>query len=165
MKKTWLDTLGRAIIEQLETDMVELRLEMEHDSSIFPDSTELACTFTAGTPANAWSAWAEVVDDTAPTPVTFSSKFATQAGHLSGAQIEDLSHKDKRYQLCLAYGDAKVCIFHHRFLSGEVKKLPAIQVVRVRAAQIPAGEAIYYRLKCEQAGATCEVSFRYHYHP
>ena len=149
----------------LKADVDELRLEMEHDSEIYPDSTDLTCAFIAGNPANTWSVWAEVVDDTAPVPVSLSSKFATQSGHVSGALIEDLSHKDKRYELCMSYGDGKVCIFRHRFLSGEVRKLAAVQIIRVRAGVIPAGETIYGRMKCEQALATCEVSFRYHHHP
>jgi len=165
MKKTWLDTLGRDIIEELQTEVDELILEMSHDSEIFPDSTELVCTFTAGTPANTWGAWVEIVDNTPVTPITFSSKFAAEAGHLSGALIEDISHKDKRYEVCGAYGDAKVCIFDHRFVAGEVKKLAAIQAIRVRAPQIPAGETIYYRMRCEEPLATCEISFRYHLHP
>ncbi|GAH81813.1 unnamed protein product, partial [marine sediment metagenome] len=36
---------------------------------------------------------------------------------------------------------------------------------RIRAAHIPAGEEIYYQMMCEEAGATCEVSIRYHPHP
>jgi len=172
VKKTWLDTLGRAIIEAIQTDVEaiqtdvdELILEMQHDSEIFPENTNRKVEFTAGAPANTWGAWAEVEDDTPVTPDTLSSKFATQVGHISGILIEDLSDKDKRYQLEVAHGDAKTRIMTHRFLSGEVKKLPAIQFMRIRAAQMPAGETIYYRLKCETAGATCEVSFRYHYHP
>ena len=163
VKKTWLDIVGQAIIEAIQTDVDELILEMQHDSVLFPENTNRKVEFTAGNPANTWSAWAEIEDDTPVTPDTLSSKFTTQA-HLSGLLVEDLSNKDKRYQLEVAYGDAKTRILTHRFLSGEVKKLPAIQFMRIRAAQMPAGETIYYRMKCETAGATCEVSFRYHYH-
>lgn len=148
----------------LQADIDALRIEMEHESDIFPDGTALKCELTAGSPANTWSSWAEIVDDTSPTPITFSSLFASQAGHISGLLIEDLSHHDKRYELCVAYSDAKVCILLHRFLSGDTKKLAAVQFVRIRAESIPAGETVYYKMRCEEAAGTCEVSFRYHFH-
>ncbi|GAH65019.1 unnamed protein product, partial [marine sediment metagenome] len=120
MKKTWLDTVGRAIIEGIQTDvatlrtevatlqadMAELRLEMEHDSDLFPESTARVGPLTAGAPADTWSDWAEVTDDTPVTPVTFSSK-VTKETHITGMLVEDLSHKDKRYALEIAWGDAK----------------------------------------------------------
>lgn len=153
----------RPNLTQLQADMDELLLEMQHDSLIFPDATERKVEFTAGSPANTFGTWVEIVDDTPVTPITFSSKFS-QRGHMSGILIEDLSDKDKRYLLEVAYGDAKTIILRHRFLSGEAKKLPAIQFIRIRAEHLPAEETVYYRMKCETAGATCEVSFRYHYH-
>lgn len=145
-------------------DVETLIFEAQHDSVIFPDSTERKVELTAGNPANTWNAWVELADDTPVTPITFSSKCAIGNTHVSGFLIEDLSIKDKRYQLEIAYGDAKTRILTHRFLSGEVKKLPAVQFVRVRAAPIPAGEKVYYRMKCEDAAATCEISLRYHVH-
>ena len=171
MKKTWLDTVGRAIIEELQADIEELQtevdsliLEIQHDSELFPENTDRKVELTAGTPANTWSAWTEIEDDDTP-PVTFSSKIICIV-HLSGLLIEDLSNKDKRYELQIAYGDAKTQITSHRFLVGDVvKKLAAIQFIRVRAEHIPLGEKVYYRMRCETAGATCEISLRYHCHP
>lgn len=150
-------------LSEVEADLDELLLEISHDSQIYPDDTNRKVEFTAGGTENTWSSWAEVEDDDTPA-VTLSSKFVSQEGHISGILIEDLSHDDKRYELCIAYGDAKTCILTHRFLSGEVKKLAAIQFVRIRSVKIPTGETIYYRMKCEQPSATCEVSIRYHYH-
>jgi hypothetical protein len=75
-----------------------------------------------------------------------------------------LSHKDKRYLIEIAYGDLKIRVFTHRFLAGEVRKLEAVQFMRVRADHIPDNETVYYRMKCEQAAGTCEVSIRYHCH-
>ncbi|MBA7676475.1 hypothetical protein ES703_84716 [subsurface metagenome] len=147
-------------------DLSPLLLEIRHDSELFPEDTNRKVELTAGAPANTWSDWAEIEDDTPVTPDTLSSKFATQLGHISGILIEDLSDKEKRYQLEVAYGDAKTRVLTHRFLTGDVaKKLAAIQFIRIRAEEVPAGETIYYKMKCETAGATCEVSFRYHYHP
>lgn len=152
-------------IETIKGDVDILVLEAQHDSDIFPDSTERKVELTAGNPANTWSAWIELVDDTPVTPITFSSKCATKSTHISGLLVEDLSDSDKRYQMEIAYGDAKIGVLTHRFLSGETKKLPAIQFMLVRADHIPAGEKVYYRMKCEEAAATCEISLRYHCHP
>jgi len=70
----------------LVADVDRLRLEMEHDSEIFPDSTARKVEFTAGTPADTWGDWVEVEDDTPVTPVTFSSK-VTGETHVSGFLI------------------------------------------------------------------------------
>ena len=142
----------------------ELQLEQSHTTQIFPESTELAVLFTAGGATNAWSTWAEIEDDTPGTPVKFTSKAATGALHICALQVEDLSNKDKRYMLEIAYGGSKTVVARHRFLSGETKKLAAITFARIRAERIPAGEEIYYRMKCETAGATCEISLRHHPH-
>ncbi len=158
-----LQVLGK--IGVLQVDIDQLRLEMEHDSDIFPDGTERKVEFTAGTPANTWSAWIEVEDDTPVTPITFSSKVIRET-HVSGLLIEDISIKDKRYELEIAWGDDKIRILLHRFLMGDVvKKLAAIQFIRIRTASIPIGGLVYYRMRCEEALATCEISLRYHYHP
>ena len=93
----------RVDMDQLQADMDQLRYEMEHDSEIFPDSTARIVEFTAGTPINTWSAWVEVEDDTPVTPITFSSKVIGET-HLSGILIEDLSDKDKRYELEIVWG-------------------------------------------------------------
>ena len=153
-----LKALWEAIVGN--TDL--LVLEAQHDSDLFPTESDEAITLTAGGVANTFGAWAEIAVDV--TGETFSSRFAAQVGHISGFLIEDLSHKDKRYVVEIAHGDAKSGITKHRFVAGQVKLLAAIQSVRVRAQDMPAGEVIYYRMMSEQAGATCEISFRYHYH-
>ena len=136
--------------------------ESEHDSSVYPENTSQSVTLTAGGVANTFGSWVEL--DVDGNGDTFSSKVALIGQHISGILVEDLSIKDKRYLLEIAYGDAKTNVLRHRFLSGEVKKLEAIQFVRIRAEYIPAGETVYYRMKCETAGATCEISLRYHTH-
>ena len=140
----------------------EIILEIQHESDIFPEDSDESVTFTAGGVANTFGAWVEIAVD--GDGDTFSSKVATETGHISGILVEDLSDKDKRYLLEIAYGDDKTNVLRHRFLSGEVKKLAAIQFVRIRAEAIPAGETVYYRMKCETALATCEISLRYHTH-
>jgi len=148
-----------AVIDALVDKLIE---EFEHDSSIYPADTDEVVTFTAGGTVNTFGAWAEI--DVDGDGDTFSSKVATTAQHLSGILIEDLDTDDKRYLLEIAYGADKTLVLRHRFISGETKKLAAIQFIRIRAAQIPAGETVYYRMKCETAGATCEISLRYHSH-
>ena len=144
------------------TDSLEFLGEAQtHITSLFPASSANYVTFTAGGVANTHGAWAEIVDDAAN---KISDIFTTEDGHISGILIEDLSVKDKRYLFELAYGDSKEVILRHRFLSGEVKKLDAVQFVRIRSVVIPAGETVYYRMMCETAGATCEISFRCHTH-
>ncbi len=119
-------------------------------------------TFTAGGTNNTFGVWAEI--DVDGDGDTFTSKVTSVAQHISGILVEDLDTKDKRYWLEIAYGDDKTLVLRHRFLSGEVKKLEAVQFMRIRAEPIPAGETVYYRMKCETAGATCELSLRYHLH-
>lgn len=141
----------------------ELMLEQAHETRIFPEFTDRGVEFTAGTPAHSWSAWAEIEDDTPVTTVKLSSK-AIRNLHLSACLIEDLSATDVRYIIEIAYGDDRTIISRHRFITGEAKKLEAVSYARIRADHIPAGEKIYYRMKCETAGATCKISIRYHLH-
>ncbi|GAG89789.1 unnamed protein product [marine sediment metagenome] len=145
-----------------ETDSLEFLGETQtHVTSLFPVSSANYVLFTAGGVNNTFGAWAELVDDANN---KLSDAFASSPGHITGVLIEDLNVKDKRYLFELAYGDSEVIILRHRFLAGDVKKLAAIQHVRIRSVIIPAGEKLYYRLMCETAGKTCEVSFRYHAH-
>ena len=141
----------------------ELRLEQSHDTKIFPESSDRKIEFTAGGLTNAWSTWAVIEDDTPETPIKLSDR-GTSSMHISAVSIEDLSDDDKRYMIEIAYGDDKTVISRHRFVSGESKKLAAITHVRIRAVYIPAGEEIYYKMMCETAEATCEISIRYHLH-
>lgn len=145
-----------------ETDSLEFLGETQtHVTSLFPVSSANFVTFTAGNVNNTFGVWAEIVDDAAN---KLSAAFVSNAGHIVGILLEDLSVKDKRYLFELAYGDSKTVILRHRFLSGEVKKLDAILFVRIRSVIIPEAELLYYRMMCETADATCEISFRYHAH-
>ena len=148
-----------AVIDGLLDKLIE---EFEHDSDIYPENTNQVVTFAAGGTVNTFGTWAEI--DIDGNGDTFSSKVATTAQHISGILIEDLDTVDKCYLLEIAYGDDKTNVLRHRFISGTGPKLAAIQFVRIRAAQIPAGETVYYRMKCETASATCEISIRYHSH-
>lgn len=139
-----------------------LYLDSQHESAIFPEDTDESVTFTAGTPGDTFNTWAEVKVDGNGT--TFSSKVAEEEGHISGILIEDFSVKDKHYLLEIAYGAAKTNVLRHRFIAWDTKKLDAVNFMKIRAAAIPAGETVYYQLKCETALATCEISLRYHTH-
>lgn len=133
--------------------------EEHHESFYFPENSNETVTLTAGVPANTFSAWAEIVDNNA---VTFSSK-ATAPMHITALQIEDDDTDEEIYVAEIAYGAAKVVIARHRFGSG-TKAIGPMNQVRFRPLIIPAGEVIYYRMKCETAGAIAVVSFRYHLH-
>lgn len=135
--------------------------EFVHTSHLFPEDSDEFVTFAAGAPDNAFGAWAEIVDNNS---VTFSSKAANHDIHISSVQIESADTKDAIYRLEIAYGATKTSVASHRFASGDLVKLPAIQQIRLRPDAIPAGETIYYQMKCETAGAICTASIRYHWH-
>jgi len=140
-----------------------LYLDSQHESYIFPEDTDETVTFTAGGVANVFGSWAEIAVDVIGT--TFSSKLADKNAHISGILIEDMSVKDKHYLLEIAYGDDEVNVLRHRFIAWDAKKLDAVNYMKIRAADIPAGETVYYRMKCETGGATGEISLRWHPHP
>ncbi|TKJ25409.1 MAG: hypothetical protein CEE41_04455 [Hadesarchaea archaeon B3_Hades] len=129
-----------------------------HVSSIFPEDTDELITVTAGGTNNVFGAWAELVDGT---PVALSSKFATDPGYIVSVIIEDCSVTDKRYFLEVAYGAAHKVVGRSRFMK-VLNKLNVGHQMRIRSIKIPAGETIYYRLKCETASATAEVQIRYY---
>lgn len=135
-----------------------LYIEAEHASFIFPAMTVKTVSFTSGE-ANDFGAWAEITDSDA---VTFSS-LATSDLHISGVLIESTDTDDKMYLLEISYGASKIVVHRQRFGSG-TKFISPAQMVRVRTRHIPAGETIYYRLACEDAGATVTASIRYHLH-
>ena len=143
----------------LPAQVSQLVREIQHDTHIFPEDTDEFITFTAGVGDNEWSDWVEIVDSSAN---SFSDK-ATATLHISALMIEDANVKDKVYLIEIAYGDDKTFVAPYRFISGEAK-LPAEQQIRIRADHVPAGEKIYYRMKCESGGKTCDLHIRYHTH-
>ncbi|GAH24851.1 unnamed protein product [marine sediment metagenome] len=137
-----------------------LFLEQQHETFIFPEDTDETVEFVAAA-ANTWSAWTEITDGA----VTFTSKLSTNDGHISAMVIEEVDTVDKRYMIEVSTGPNYSIISRHRFTSGAAPILPALQFIRVRSKLIHAGETIYYRMKCEQAGPKkCKVYFRYHFH-
>ncbi|GAJ00649.1 unnamed protein product, partial [marine sediment metagenome] len=144
-----------------EDDSLEaIGTEHHHITQIFPEDTNETITFTAGGTDNTWSSWAEIDDNNG---VKFSDKL-TSPTHLTAFLIEACNVKDKAYLLEVAYGDAKTLVARYRFIAGETTKLPPIQQVRIRSEHIPAGEKVYYRMKCEAAGKTCQLHIRYYQH-
>jgi len=156
-------TLIMAYIKQLVNNSEILAEHITHTTAIFPEATNIDCVLTAHASANTWSSWTEIVDTTG-TPVTLSSKFAANSGHISAMLIEDTDTTDTRFQIEIAYGSAKTIVSRHRILT-ETNKLPTAEVARERGSIIPAGETIYYRAMCETADAkTITVHFRYFLH-
>ncbi len=138
----------------------QLLREIQHGTCIFPEDTDEFIEFTAGVGDNEWSDWIEIEDSSGN---KFSDKVTTTT-HISALLVEDANVKDKVYLIEIAYGDAKVLITPYRFIAGELVKMPAVQQIRVRSEYVPAGEKIYYRMKCETGGKTCDLHIRYHLH-
>ncbi len=136
----------------------DLILEASHEIEIYPALTVKTVSFTSGG-ADAFGAWAEITDSGA---VTLSS-LATSDMYISGVIIESTDTVDKMYLLEISHGVLYTVVSRQRFGSGSKFIAPA-QQVRVRAAHIPSGETVYYRLACEAAGAIVTVSIRYHLH-
>lgn len=134
--------------------------EFGHRSLTFPEDTDETVTFVAGSPANTFSAWTEIVDNNG---VTLSSKLVNRNGHISATPIESIDKADRVFKFEIAYGAAKTVVSEYRFATGATTKLPTIQHIRVRPEDIPEGETVYYRMKCSEAGKSCTISLRYHY--
>ena len=134
---------------------------LHHPTYVFPDDTDLIATFTAGLAVDTWGDWAEVEDSEA---VTLSSMFAANPGHITVIEEEELSNINTVYMVELAYGDAKVHITGQRF-AGSGKFQNPSNLARIYAAEIPAGQTVYYRMKSNTAVAdTAKVHIRYHTH-
>ncbi len=135
--------------------------ETHHTTGIFPDGSNLTLTFTAHANANEYSSWAEIVDNIG----NKLSDLITRDGHITAFLIEACETKDKVFKFDIAYGDDKTMVSPFRFFAGETTKLPPIQQTRIRSDLVPAGEKIYYRMRCEQAGSkTCQLHMRYYLH-
>lgn len=159
------DVPRKADIDCLEPKLDEIIFELEHETYVFPEATNLTIDLgLAAAAANTWSAWQEIVDSAAPTANKFSDKFATKVGHISGMQVEEATPGGKVFMVELGYGDAHTIISRVRFMSGAVAVLQAIQQQRIRPLGNPAGEALYYRLMCDDITGACKVNFRYHCH-
>ncbi|MCK4817429.1 hypothetical protein KA005_16785 [bacterium] len=137
-----------------------LERDAAHESFLFPEDSDETITMTAHASANTFSAWAEIVDNNA---VTFSSKLALKSGHISTVMAESASVTDKVYIYEIGYGAAKTVTVIGRLMSGNVR-IGNTQQERIRALEIPAGETVYYRIKCETGGANITASCRYHTH-
>ena len=129
-----------------------------HVSDIFPDDTNKTVTLTAGGVADTFGAWAPIVDNLA---VELSTVYAAAPGHICSIIIEECSRTDERYRLEVSYGAARVVMARSRFMK-ILNKLNVDHQRRIRSIHIPAGETVYYRLKCETALGTAEVQFRHY---
>ena len=135
-----------------------------HDTKIFPASSELACVLTAHATADVWSAWAEIVDDTAVTPVTLSASFAACDGHVTGMITESANQDSTIYMVEAAFGSAKTIISRWRVAS-HISLVSSSGQSTARGEHIPEGETVYYRMKCATAGSkTLNVHFRHFCH-
>jgi len=142
----------------------ELHGSCVHATSIFPGDTDLACVLAAHADADTWTAWTEIVDDTDPTPVALSAEFTASPGHVTGMITESANQDDTIYEIEVAYGAAKTEISSWRLKSG-TSKVSSTGQSAAKGEHIPAGETVYYRMKCATAGSkTLNVHFRYFLH-
>ena len=139
-------------------DIDDIHHYTHHVSDIFPDDTNKTVTITAGAVINTFGAWAAVVDNLA---AEFSTVFAAADGHLAAILVEECSLTDVRYLLEISYGATNVIVARSRFMKVN-SKVDVSHFTRIRSIHIPAGETVYYRLKCETADATAEIHFRYY---
>jgi len=140
-------------------DIENIEDALEHTTSIFPDNTNLTCTFTAHASAHTWSSWTEVVDSAS---TKLSTALAADHGHVTSLLIETISDDSAIYMFELAWGSSHTVITRGRF-AGSGKFQAAHIQDRFWAPRFPEGELIYYRMKTETAVAdTCTVHFRYH---
>ena len=146
---------AEAAVIASQSTLATLLLHNENEVFLYPDSVTATVNFTAGTPANNFSAWAEITDSDAS---TLSSKFAANSGYVVEIMTHDYSVADEIYIIEMAYGANKTVI-------GRVKlRSDWTYVLALRSQPVtPAGETIYYRMKAETAGASLQADFRYYY--
>jgi len=145
-----------------KANIYDIRTCLVHRSYIFPDDIDRTVTVTAGSSDGEFGDWAEIADNEA---ATFSSK-ATSDLHISSLRVRSESVADALYLLEIGYGEsakAVAVVDPYEFGAG-TKKIEGDEQVRFRPPIIPAGQKIYYRMKCETKDATCTIVFRYHYH-
>jgi len=147
-----------------DVDIEHLTELGQHTTVIFPAATNLDCVLTAHASADTWSDYTEVADTTAETPITLSSLFASNCGHITGLVIESANQDDTHYMVELSYGAAHTRISVWRATSGTAKISPTGNSA-AKGPEIPCGETIYYRCMCETAAAkTVNVHIRYNLH-
>ena len=143
---------------QLADRIHEIHHSTHHVSNIFPEDTDETCLVTAGGGADTFGAWALLVDNMAG---HFDAVFAAADGHIAAIVIEDCNQVDERYLLEISYGATNIIIARTRFMKSGVL-VNVEHSTRIRSAHIPAGEDVYYRLKCETAGKTAYIHLRYY---
>ena len=147
-------------ISNIDQKIHDIHEEASHVSALFPEDTDETVTLTAGGGNNAFGAWAELVDNNA---VKLSSKYDSRDMHISEISITSTDTNDKRWILEVSYGAAKVV--HARLAFGSGNKFIATeQTGHFKAPELPTDELIYWRMKCETAGAICTIVIRYHLH-
>lgn len=129
-----------------------------HVSDIFPDDTNKTVTFTSGVGANAWGAWANIMDNLA---ATLSAQFAASDGYLAAIHIEDASLTDNLYMLEIRDANTGLILGRMRFLK-VLNKVDVGHAIRIRSIRIPAGADLEYRQKDATGGGTSELHIRYY---
>lgn len=145
------------------TDVAEIELELSHLSYLFPNlasNIDLTCVLTAGI-SKAFGAWAELTDSGANKLSTIAESYDI---HISALRVRATSVADVLYVLEIGYGpnaESVTLTDPHSFGSG-TKKIDSDEHGRFRPLNIPKGQKVYGRLKCETDEATATIVLRYH---
>lgn len=133
-------------------------VENHHETHIWPSQPDINMVLTAGAVNNAWSGWARLIDSGGD---TFWS--SDENIHITSVLLESASAGTDIYFIELSYTSLHHTITRIRFSSAGVGQLPPLHMVRIRSQDVPMGNMIYYRCKCETGGATVNIALRYHH--
>jgi len=81
---------------------------------------------------------------------------------MSAVIFEDASAADI-ILIQLAWGSERVPITRVRVTTGAIGQLPPVHLLRIRSAEVPADERVYYRMRSGAGATTVNVSIRYHF--
>lgn len=138
------------------SDIDTLANDAHHETFIFPTLVTQTATFTAG-PAGEFGPWTEIKDSSGN---SLSDCF-TSDGYIASFVVENTSVNDSIYLIEFGYGATPTVIGRSRIQSGDTKKDTTSQPW-MRMLKITAGATVYYRLACENAGATINGHIRYY---
>jgi len=127
----------------------------ENVTYIFPESTLDYVLFATAAGIDAWTNWAEITS--AIGGITFTSRFAATPGYLTDVMVYAHTVLNIIYEVEIGWGALHTVVGRVRVYSDWTYHLP------MWSAQIPAGQRIYYRMRCENSPASMRAGFRYHY--
>lgn len=132
-----------------------LLAHIENVTYLFPESTLDYVLFATAAGVNTWTNWVEIVGFVGG--MTFSSRFAATPGYLTDIMVYLHAPANVIYEMEVGWGVAYTVVGRVRMYADWTYHLP------MWSAQIPAGQVVYYRMRCENSPASMRGAFRYHY--